>query len=135
MRAFGQTLPQQSIMGPTMLAVGPSQKFRFVNSMAEVTKSIVKQECPRVVPQPWRPTWRPSRDNNYVSSCQGLYEAVITRFVASDYLVERCLTSTRCPLSGSGAITYLFDRDVGEIDSYAECCTPIVERELVHETA
>lgn len=38
MRAFGQTLPQQSIKGPTMLAVGPSQTFRFVNSTAEVTK-------------------------------------------------------------------------------------------------
>ena len=91
-RAFGQILATRSIKGPTMPAVGTAQTFRLVNGAPEETNWRAKQGCLSLVPLSWGPTWWPSRDNDYVSSCKSLVEAIIARFVAFDYLAESCLT-------------------------------------------
>ena len=57
----------------------------------------------------------------------------MARSVAFHYLAESRLTHARLPIRGSRAITYLFDRNMGEIDGHTECPFTIIEGELVHE--
>ena len=75
-----------------MPAVGTAQTFRLVNGAPEETNWRVEQGCHSLVPLPGRPTWWPSRDDDYAGSCKSLVEAIIARFVAFDYLAESYLT-------------------------------------------
>ena len=84
-----------------MLAVESNQTFLLVNGAPEETDWSVKQGYTSLMFLPGTPTWWSSRDNDYVSSCEGLCEAIITRFVAFDYLAEKCSADARLPIGGS----------------------------------